>query len=101
MILDVGLPVNNLLLNASLYALLALAAVSLLPWGRLGAGRFSRLLRWSPVPAMGLGLVYEAAMPAHFDIRLDLLLLLPAYGVILLTSVFRWLGERRRRSYSA
>ena len=33
------------------------------------------------------------AMPARFNIRLDLLLVLPAYAVVLLSSIVRWLAD--------
>jgi len=77
MLIDVGNPARNLLLNGCLYTLLLLSLIACVPWGRLAAPRFSHLLRWLPVPADGLAMAYEVAMPERFDIRLDLALLLP------------------------
>jgi len=79
--------------------------VSLIPWKSFGAHRVSRLFRWLPIPVIGLAIIYEWAMPSRFDIRVDLFLLLPAYAVVIISSLVRWLGWRhaiqsRKRSHS-
>lgn len=90
MAIDVADPLRNLVLNACFWAVLGLALVAIVPWGWIGAPRVGRLLRCLPLPALLLAVIYEVAMPARFDIRVDLLLLAPAYAVILLTSLARW-----------
>jgi hypothetical protein len=39
---------------------------------------------------MAAALVYEQTMPDRYDIRVDLLLLVPAYLAVLATSLVRW-----------
>ena len=92
---DVGDPARNLVLNAVFLLVGLMTVVTLVPWGRIGATRLSRLLRWIPFPAAVLAVVYETAMPSRFDIRIDLLLLLPLYGLIIATSAFRWIAFRQ------
>jgi hypothetical protein len=96
MLIDVGDPLRNLMLNACFYAICALAAIAVIPWKTAGAVRLSELLRWLAVPVLALAAVYESAMPARFDIRIDLLVLLPACGLVVATSVARWIAWRRR-----
>jgi uncharacterized protein YqhQ len=98
MLINVDDPIRNLILNGCFYLIVLLALFSIVPWSRLGAVRVSRRLRWLLIPVVGLAVAYESAMPAHFDIRLDLVLLLPAYCLVLLTSIVRWIGWRRHRS---
>jgi hypothetical protein len=95
MLIDVGDPVRNLILNGCFYSIAILSLVAVVPWRFLGAGGMSRRLRWLFVPVLGLAIAYESAMPSRFDIRLDLFLLLPAYGLVFLTSIIRWRGWRR------
>lgn len=95
MLINVQDPIRNLILNGCFYAIALLAFAAIIPWSRLGAVRVSRLLRWLVVPVLGLAIAYESAMPPRFNIRLDLVLLLPAYGLVLLTSIVRWFGWRR------
>jgi hypothetical protein len=95
MLIDVGDPLRNLVLNACFCFTIFLALVAIVPWKALGAARLSRILRWSVVPVLGLATVYEAVMPSRFDIRMDLFLLLPAYAVVIVTSAARWLTWRR------
>ena len=95
MLIDVGDPLRNIILNACFYILLVLGVVALVPWKGLGAARLSRLLRFLPLPSVAVAITYEVAMPASYDIRVDLLLLLPIYCVIILTSAWRWFFWRR------
>jgi hypothetical protein len=95
MLLDVQDPVRNLVLNGCFYAIALLALLALVPWKAVGAGQTGHRLRWLAAPTLGLAIIYESAMPSRFDIRVDLFLLLPAYGLILLTSLVRWLAWRR------
>jgi membrane protein DedA with SNARE-associated domain len=95
MLINVDDPIRNLILNGCFYVILAATLIALVPWKFLGAERVSRMLRWLVLPVVGLAVGYEAAMPSRFDIRIDLLLLLPLYFVVLATSVFRWIGWRR------
>ena len=97
MLIDVAEPFRNLVLNACFYSIALLTVVAVVPWGYLGAVRLSGVLRWAAIPVLGLAIAYEWAMPARFDIRLDLLLLLPAIGVVLVSSVFRWVALRASR----
>jgi hypothetical protein len=96
MLINVDDPVRNLILNACFYSVLLLTLVAITPWGALGAVRMSRLLRWLPLPLLGLAIAYETAMPFRFDIRIDLLVLLPAYALVLMSSVVRWFVWRQR-----
>lgn len=94
-VIDVQDPVRNLILNTCFFAIAFLVIVSLVPWKSLGANRVSRLLRWLPLPMLGLAVLYESTMPSRFDIRIDLLLLLPAYVLIAISSIVRYVGWRR------
>jgi hypothetical protein len=81
MLLDVGDPARNLLLNACFYGIVLVMLLSLVPW-RLRQGRN----RWSlylPLLAIALYVTYEATMPPNLDIRIDLLLLAPMGLVII------------------
>jgi hypothetical protein len=100
MLIDVEDSVRNLVLNGCFYSIVLLSLVAIIPWGHIGAVRMSRLLRWLVVPVLGLAITYESAMPSRFDIRVDLFLLLPAYGLVLVTSIVRCLGWRRVESAS-
>ena len=94
MLFDVGDPTRNLALSACFFAILALTVAAVVPWRALGAARLSRLLRWLFLPALALAATYEWLMPARFDIRVDLLLLLPMYAVIAVTCLVRWLSSK-------
>lgn len=74
---NVGGPIRNAVLTGRLFAISALTAAALIAWKSWGAARSSRLARWIPVPMFLLALAYKARMPARFDIRVDLLILLP------------------------
>lgn len=88
--IDVGDQAINLWLNLC-FGLIALAAlVSIVPWGAMGAGRMAALLRWMWLPVAAAAICYEALMPASFDIRIDLLLLLPLYLLVVVTCLYRW-----------
>lgn len=82
MLLDVGDPARNLILNACFYGIALVVLLSLVPW-RLKDGRN----RWSlylPVAALALYVTYEMAMPPNWDIRLDLFLLVPMGLVVII-----------------
>lgn len=95
MLIDVGDLLRNLALNTCLYLILFLAIAGLVPWRALGVPIPSRFLRWLAVPVFLLAVAYEWLMPSRFDIRLDLVLLLPAYGLVLVASFVRWAAWRR------
>ena len=93
MLLDVGDPARNLILNACFYGITLVTLLSLVPW-RLKHGRN----RWSlylPIAAVVLYAIYESAMPSNWDIRVDLLLLAPMGIVIMLAWVVRLILRAR------
>ena len=92
---NVGDPFRNAVLIGCFLAIMMFTVAALVPWKSLGAPRLSRLARWLPVPVFLLALVYETTMPARFDIRVDLLLLLPMYGLVIAASIVRWCLSRR------
>jgi hypothetical protein len=94
-----GDPLLDAALGICFIGLVAIGLVAAVPWRALGARRLSALLRWAALPMLALALVYEALMPAHFDTRLDLVVLLPLYLVVLVSSLLRWIGPRRRRRH--
>lgn len=93
---DVGDSALNAALNLCFGAIVLLAVAVIVPWGAVGAPRMNRLLRWAVVPICVLAVLYEWLMPSRFDIRVDLLLLLPMYVVVIVTSLFRWWSTHRR-----
>jgi DNA-binding LytR/AlgR family response regulator len=97
MLIDVQDPVRNLVLNVCFGAIALIALLAIMPWGTFGARTMSRLAVWLPVPLLILAVAYEKAMPSRFDIRVDLILLLPAYAAVLLATLARLLGRRRGR----
>lgn len=81
MLLDVGEPARNLVLNACFYGIVLVMLLSLVPW-RLKGGRN----RWSlylPLAAIVLYVIYEVTMPSSWDIRLDLFLII-AMGLVIM-----------------
>lgn len=81
MLIDVGDPARNLILNACFFGVVVVMLLSLVPW-RLKHGRN----RWSlylPLVAIALYVIYEATMPSNWDIRIDLVLLVPMGLVII------------------
>ncbi len=84
-LIDIQEPGLNLNLNGCFYGLAVLAALSVVPW-RLRERR-KRWTLWLPPAALALYLVYETTMPVCWNIRLDLLLILP----LLLIVVLAWL----------
>lgn len=90
MLIDVQDPTLNLVLNACLYGMGLVALVSVLP---------VPTRRWMPpalpVAALGLYIAYEAAMPRFWDIRLDLLLILPLLATTFIASGIRFFLLRR------
>lgn len=93
MLVDVGDPARNLILNASFYGLALVTLLSLVPW-RLKDGR-NRWTLFLPVAALAFYVTYEIAMPPNWDIRLDLLLIAPMGLVIILAWGVRWALRRR------
>lgn len=81
MLVDVGDPARNLILNACFYGIALVTLLSLVPW-RLKHGR-NRWSHYLPVPAIALYVIYETAMPSNWDIRLDLFLL-AAMGLVII-----------------
>lgn len=92
---NVADPFRNAVLTACFFAIMALTVAALVPWKSIGATRMSRCARWLAVAVFLLALVYEVTMPANFDIRLDLLFLLPMYGIVIVASIVRWFLSRR------
>lgn len=93
MIVDIGDPLRNLILNACLYGIAVISVVSLVPWP-IGGGR-NRWTLYLPLVGIGLYLAYEVTMPPNWDIRLDLLLILAMGAVIVLSWLVRLLIMRR------
>lgn len=89
---DVGDPALNAVLNLCFGAIALLTVAAIIPWKAAGADRVHRLLRWIAVLVFALAVLYEWLMPLRFDIRVDLLLLLPMYAVVIGTSLVRWGG---------
>ncbi len=87
---DVGDPTRNAVLTACFFGIALLTIAALVPWKGFGADRVSKLARWIILPVLLLAFVYEWAMPARFDIRVDLFLVLPMYVAVLVSSIFRW-----------
>jgi hypothetical protein len=97
MLINVEDPLRNLILNCSLVAIVLMAIVAIVPWGSIGAKTIGRLATWLPIPTLAVAFVYEMAMPSRYDIRLDLVLLVPAYGLVLLATLIRVLARWRAR----
>jgi len=96
MLLDVGDPTRNLVLNACFYGIVLVTLLSLVPW-RLKPGG-NRWTLYLPVAALALYGTYEMTMPSNWDIRLDLLLIVAMGTVIILAWGIRLaLGARRAR----
>lgn len=96
--IDIHDPLLNQILNSCLFIILGLTLISLVPW-KLGSGKN----RWTlilPVAAILVYLIYEFAMPDNWDIRMDLVLVWPALGLIILTGLIRVLLIRRHKSRS-
>jgi hypothetical protein len=95
LVLDVGDPASNLWLNLCFWLILLVALGSFLPWRAFGVPRLSQWAKWSWLPVLMLAVAYEVIMPARFDIRVDLLLLLPIYALVVLACTVRWFIGRR------
>ncbi len=72
-----------------------LAALSAVPW-RLRERR-NRWTLWLPATALALYLVYEITMRTRWNIRLDLLLILPLLLIVALAWLVRLVLLRRGR----
>lgn len=90
MLIQVGDPGLDLGLNLCFFAIVALTVAAILPWRAWGLERLARAARWLPLPVFALAYGYEVLMPNRFDIRVDLLLLLPMYLAVLIASALRW-----------
>jgi hypothetical protein len=93
MLIDVQDSTRGIALNVCFYAIVLLALVGAVPWKTLGAARLSRALRWLMLPVLGFAIAYESIMPSRMNIRIDLLLLAPAYVLTIVTSLVRWLAK--------
>jgi len=96
-LIDVGDPARNLILNACFFGVVVVMLLSLVPW-RLKYGRN----RWSlylPLVAIALYVIYEAAIPSNWDIRIDLLLLVPM-GLVIIVAWSVRLALRARSAHS-
>jgi hypothetical protein len=93
-IIDIGDPLRNVVLNVCFYGIVAVTLLSVIPW-RLagGANRWSLFL---PLIGLTLYVIYEMSMPARWDIRVDLLLLVPLACLIVVSWVIRLIVSRRR-----
>lgn len=98
MLIDVEDPLRNLILNGCFYTIAMLVVAAVVPWRTLGAVRLDRVARWLALPTLALAILYEAAMPSRYNIRVDLLLLAPAYGLIAVASLVRLFVARQRRA---
>lgn len=86
----------NLILNVCFFLILGLGLVSRFPWGlKSGRNRWTLAL---PFLAIAAYVVYEFAMPNNWDIRIDLLLLWPILGMIILAGVIRAFLIRRHNT---
>lgn len=94
MIVDIGDPVRNLVLNACLYGIAVISIISLVPWP-ISSGR-NRWTLYLPLVGIGLYVAYELTMPPNWDIRLDLLVILGMGVVIVLSWLVRLVALRRR-----
>lgn len=86
MVIDTQDPERDLLLNICFFGILGLAMVSAVTWRWLGFMRWNVLLHWLIWPVLGMAVVNESLVPTRFDIRIDLLILLPAYGLVIVAS---------------
>ena len=85
--IDVQVSFLNVILNSCLLLILTLSVVSLIPWKLKSGGN-----RWTLVlPILGVlaYLVYEFAMPNNWDIRMDLVLLVPPLAVTIVLGIIR------------
>ena len=93
MLIDVGDPARNLILNACFYGMVLVMLLSLVPW-RL-KGRRNRWSFYLPIAGLLLYIVYEPAMPPNWDIRVDLLLLAPMGVLIIVAWIVRLILRAR------
>ena len=89
----------NIILNSCLFFILILSIVSIIPWKLK-----SRKNRWTlALPILGIltYLVYEVTMPSNWNIRMDLVLLVPPLAVIIFLGIIRgvliWRHVRKER----
>lgn len=97
MLIDVEDPLRNLILNSCLLGIVFMTVLALVPWSLLRARKLGQLAIWLPIPVLAVGLIYEAAMPVRYDIRMDLVLLIPAYGLVLFATLIRFISRWRFR----
>ena len=96
MLIDVHDDGLNLILNISFVLMVLIGIVSVIPWPlRAGKNRWTLSL---PLLAVGIYLIYEYAMPANWDIRLDLLLIWPGLLITMVLGLIRCIVVWRYRS---
>jgi hypothetical protein len=66
--IDVQDPLQDLLLIIGFFAVQAMALFVIVPWETFGWNRISRLATGLPVAALAAAIVYDATMPARYDI---------------------------------
>ena len=93
MLIDVGDPARNLILNACFYGIVLVMLLSLVPW-RL-KGRRNRWSFYLPIAGLFLYIIYETAMPPNWDIRVDLLLVAPMGALIIVAWIVRLILRAR------
>jgi hypothetical protein len=98
--MNVNDPGLNLILNACLILIIILSIISLIPW-KLKSGKN----RWTlALPVLGIltYLVYESTMPSNWNIRMDLVLLMPPLAVIIFLGLIRglliWRHTRKNKN---
>ncbi len=82
----------NSLLNACFFGLVLVAIASCIPGPR------RRWTLWLPVLAIGIYVVCEWAMPVRYDIRLDLVLIMPLVLITIGACLVRLVLRRRSGS---
>lgn len=94
--INVNEPVLNLILNVCFFLILGLGVITFVPW-KLASGKN----RWTlllPILAILIYATYEFTMPKYWDIRIDLLLLWPVLGLIILVGAIRAFLIRRHNA---
>ncbi|MFN2099580.1 hypothetical protein [Altererythrobacter sp. MF3-039] len=92
--IEVGDSAANMVLNLCFFAIVFVAILSFVPWGKIGLVKLGKAMKWAWLPVLVLAVTYESTMPSRFDIRLDLLILIPAYLALLCTCAIRWWQAR-------
>lgn len=90
---EVGDPISNMALTILFIAMVVVSLLSVLPWRLIGVN--SRWPLYLPAVWLAGYLTYEMVMPAAYDIRVDLLLILPLAALTLLSWLVRIVLARR------